>query len=283
MPITQIATFTPLSQGWTHQQVVSEAMVLTNTIDNEKIQLDNIRNHMNSSISYIAHLLNISHSPWYGIYMIGTLETTLHPTGLEWIDLSVVLNQTVPSQVWSQIKRLSVIATNPADPATTDWIGNGTKLDLSQLAQLQSRQNIQWRHSVAWSHHGSEIIVLVGQGITTAARTQSGSPYDMTDQTIGLWGWRKPMLDALTSPNVLTNNNYYGNVDLPDEHIELLIKMVQKKILEQLREQVPAQLDQEINQGLLTITQNLQAELQFEASEREKRKYGEQQRAPGAM
>ena len=71
MPVLSInngVAIQPLSRGWTHQQIVSEAMVLTNTIDNENIQLDNIRNHVNSGISYLAGLLNLAASPKYGFY-----------------------------------------------------------------------------------------------------------------------------------------------------------------------------------------------------------------------
>lgn len=50
MPITRINgqpgyVITPLSNNWTRQDVVSEAMVLTNTLDNENIALHSVRVH----------------------------------------------------------------------------------------------------------------------------------------------------------------------------------------------------------------------------------------------
>jgi len=67
MPINNMSLVTPLSMQWTYEQVVSEAMVLTNTMENVDIQLDNVRNHLNARLSYIANLLNSAERPWYGV------------------------------------------------------------------------------------------------------------------------------------------------------------------------------------------------------------------------
>jgi hypothetical protein len=55
MPVNKIPTITPLSRNWTHEQVASEVMVVTHTTDNEDIQLYNIRNHINLSLSDLAN------------------------------------------------------------------------------------------------------------------------------------------------------------------------------------------------------------------------------------
>jgi hypothetical protein len=62
--------------------------------------------------------------------------------------------------------------------------------------------------------------------------------------------------------------------------------MTQKKVLEQRRESgnpVDAQLYQEVTQNVQLLQQQLMSEIQFEAAEREKRKYGVPQRSPGAV
>lgn len=286
MPITAMSVVTPSSRYWTHEQVVSEAMVLTNTLDNENIQLDNVRNHINKNISYLSNLLNLAAAPFYGIWLTGRLEATLHQSGLESIDLSIAepASGAIPAQLVSDIKRLNVVSAN----GLTDWVGNCTKKDISELGELNSGRNVQYRHSILWSHHGSEIIVFVGNNISTAAVPLVNAPYDISSQNFNVWAYRKPILDNVaiaTSIGAQTagGGNYRGNVDLPDEYMELLIKMTQKNILEQIREQVPQALEQEINQGLANINQLINSELQFEAAEREKRKYGSQQRPPGAM
>lgn len=286
MPISAMSTVTPSSRYWTHEQVVSEAMVLTNTLDNENIQLDNVRNHINKNISYVSNLLNLAAAPFYGIWMTGQLETTLHPSGLEWIDLSVIepVSGAIPAQTVSDIKRLNVVSTG----AATDWVGNCTKKDISELSELNSLRNVQYRHSVLWSHHGSELIFFVGTGIATVANALTGTAYNMSAQNVNVWAYRKPILDNVAIASSVAaqtagGGNYRGNVDLPDEYMELLIKMTQKNILEQIREQVPQALEQEINQGLANINQMIGSELQFEAAERDKRKYGFPQRPPGAM
>lgn len=284
MPFTTMSTITPLSNYWTHQAIASEAMVLTNTIDNENIQLDNIRNHIKANISHLAKLLNLASSPWYGIWMSGTLENTLHNTGLEWINLSIGIppvNGFVPATQVMDIKRINV-GMSQGIPANTNWIGNCTKLDVSQLTQLQSYQNLQWRHSIAWAHHGSDLLFFVGSNIGTLNRP-AGTDYNISqNQQFIAIAYRRPILDDLLPPSNL-GSQYYVNIDLPDEYADLLIKMTVKRILEQLKEQVPQVLDAEINQGLANINGLITAELQFEQSEREKRKYGAQQKGPGGV
>lgn len=286
----------PLSSFWTHQTIASEAMVLTNTIDNENIQLDNIRHHINSNISYLTSLLNLATSPWYGIFFQCTLESTLHPSGLEFIALASgnLLSLDIASRLHS-IKRLNVV---PERNAPNDaFVGNCIKQDISQLTELMSQKNTQWRQSIAWSHHGNEILVFTGSGVVTSLFPARNTNRALTleDTHFVAWGFRNPILDNLVPegiPNFGSYNdpakglliqNYYSYVDLPDQYAMLLIKMTQKNILEQLREQVPQALEAEINQGLAQITQNIVTDLQFEASEREKKRYGAQQRPPGAM
>lgn len=283
MPSLRMSAVTSLSSVWTHEAVASEAMVLTNTIDNENIQLFNIRNHINSNIAYLSNLLNLASSPWYGIWLEATLEDVLHPSGLEYVDLSIPVPIVgfVPASGIYEIKRLNFTAQSP--PSNLDWVGNTTKLDIAQLTQLQSNQNIQWKFSIAWTHFGNELLLFVGNNIRTLNRTPLNTAFDIRNQKLVIWAYRKPVFDnllAVTDPN----NNYSsitGNnalVDLPDEYIDLLIKMTQKKILEQIREQIPAQLEQEINVGIQSISQNLANEIQFEAQERMKSKYGPQHR-----
>lgn len=286
---------TPLSNYWTHRQIVSEAMVLTNTIDNENIQLSNVRNHMNSGISYLANLLNIASMPHYGIWMNGTYETGLHPSGLEWVNLATALPAgpnvgAVPARIVTEIRRINWIS--PAAPILAGqlypWNGNLTKLDVGQLTQLNNTQNVQWQSSIAWTHHGNEVLLFIGRNISTVNRAVvpgvGAQAYTVasTFNVFTAWAYRKPMLDNLVDPDLTpANQNYATPVDLPDEYVDLLIKIVQKKIMEQLREQVPAQLEQEINAGVQAISQQLIGELQFEQADREKRKYGNQQKTMG--
>lgn len=280
MAVTNIPTITPLSRTWTHEMIASEVMVLTNTIDNEQVQLQNIRNHMNSQISYLVNLLNLSISPWYRITLTARLDNTAHASGLDWIDLDTALGGIIPSQLLLDVKRLSVSPT----PVATDWIGNCTKVDTSEITQLSSRQNVQWRFSICWQHTGREILVYCGDNIQSPAHTPASpatADYNVTTQNFVIWGTRKPVLDDLLAVSLSTT--YKANVDVPDQYIDLLIKMTQKKVIEQRRELIPTALEQEVNQGLVTLQQQLANELQFEAAEREKRKYGNPQRVPGTV
>lgn len=292
MPLTQMSgNVTNLSRYFTYQQICNEAMVLTNTLDNENIQLDNVRTHVNVNISYLAHLLNLANAPFYGIWMSGTLETSLHASGLEWINMQTALNGKAPSTMWAQIKRINVASNNVA----TDWIGNCTKKDISEMTELNGRRQIQYRQSICWTHNGADLLFLIGPQITTPNFTANPAVFNVTTQKFVVWGTRKPVLDNLVSDRVasgqqgadqtgaLQTQNYFSTIDLPDEYAELLIKMTIIKILQQMHEQIPTQLEQEVNAGLAMINTQITSEMQFEAAEREKRKYGNPQKAPGAM
>jgi len=283
MPVTKIPTITPLSRNWTHEQIASEVMVVTHTTDNEDIQLYNIRNHINLSLSDLANQLNLSTSPWYRISLTAMLEAAVHDSGLDWIDLDTPFSNQVPSQLLLDVKRLSTVSSG----VSTDWVNNCTKQDISEITALRSNQNVQWRYSVTWSHTGRELIIFVGNGILSRAN-MAVTPwqfYDITLQNFILWGTRKPLVDNLLAPGA-PNSNYRSNVDLPDQYVNLLVKMTQKKVLEQRRESgnpVDAQLYQEVTQNVQLLQQQLMSEIQFEAAEREKRKYGVPQRPPGAV
>ena len=282
MPVTNIPTITPLSRDWTHEEIVSEVMVLTNTIDNEQIQLYNIRNHLNSNLSYLAKLLNLSSSPWYRLALTARIESSNHPSGLDWINLvtPVVVGGTPPNLMLMDIHRISVPRKNYN---STGWVGNCTKLDIAELTQLKSFQNVQWRYSVAWTYIGQEVLLFVGDQIMSWANANPLlEVYSILGIDLVLWVTRKPILDDLLAPDD-PRSNYRQNVDLPDQYIDLLVKITQKKVLEQRREQIPTALEQEVNQGLASIQQMLANDLQFEAAEREKRKYGVAQRSPGAV
>lgn len=283
-------TITPLSNGWTHEAVVSEAMILTNTIDNESIQLHSVRVHLNMAISYIAELLRMNTTPFYGLYMEAVLETTPHPSGLEWINMGTQLGGVIPNQIISDIRRINSHNTNPflVPPpvnAIPPYDGNWTRWDLSMLTQQNNNHNVQHRFTVAWQHHGSEILLFIGNNIVTPQRAafytihEMPTPYSLkpTDAKIVIWTNRQPQLDDLRPLNdPLTN--YRGNIDIPDKYIKLLIQLVQKSILEQISAQVPANLDNEINQAVAQVQTMIQSDLQLEAAEREKRKYGNPQR-----
>lgn len=286
----------PLSSFWTHKAIASEAMVLTNTIDNESVQLENVRHHINAAIAHLANLLNLASSPWYGVWFEFTAESVLHPSGLEYTDLTGngITSADIASRLHS-VKRVNIIPESDADADA--FTGNCQRLDIAQLTQLLTSQNSQYRHTIAWAHHGDQILLFTGKGIETPLHPERSSYKAFTtDGThyVG-WGHRKPILDAMVPVSVeqtmpytdeyrgIIVQNYFGYIDLPDEYASLLIKMVQKNILEQLREQIPQQLEGEIVQGLQSISQNITNELQLEAAEREKRRYGAQQRSPGAM
>lgn len=279
MPITAINgqanyTVTPLSNSWTHQEVASEAMVLTNTIDNENIQLSNVRTHIKSAISYLANLLNMAASPFYGINMTAEIESTAHPSGLPFINLATPLGTVIPVGIINEVKRVNSTKISLSNNAA--YSGNFTGWDVSMLTQQNNFFNLQHRDTVAWTHHGNDLLLFAGSNIQTPiSPAGSECPYSLlpADVRIVLMCFRQPILDDMLPTNN-ANSIYFNNVDLPDRYIHLLLQMVQKMILQQINVTPPAQLEQDINQGLMQINSNLNQDLQFERAEREKLKYG---------
>ena len=288
MPIVNASAITALSKGWTHEQVVSEVMALCAIGDNENIQLDNMRWHLNAGLSYISNLLNLAERPWYGMWLSGTYEDSLHVSDLEYVNLATAIanvtingnaNQTiVPSQWIHSIKRMNFNSSN-----SNTWVGNATKWDISQLTQQSSYQNVQHRFTIAWTHHGPEVLIFHGNNIVSPNRAQTHDDYTVAtgNPFYVLWGYRKPILDDMLV--VGTSITYRALIDLPDEYIELLVKLIQQKVYTQRKERVPAQLEQEINQGVAQISQQISNEMQYESTERDKVRYGHPQTPPGAM
>lgn len=281
MPITSISNVTPLSRDWTHEDIFSHAMILTGQHDNEQIDLENVRRHINLSISHIAGLSNIANRPWYGTILSGTLEGTQHSSGLDYIDLSQPVGTIIPANYVSKIIRASFKASANPIPAT-DWVGNLKKWDISKLTNQLNELNNEHRHTVAWEHFGGELLVFTGKTVSSTANPKTTIDYNVSSQTIVLFAHRKPILDNMYAPNSTdANNNYRSKIDLPDDLCALMVKMVQQYILSQVREQVPAQLTSEINQGLAAITQIVAADYQYESAERNKAAYGQPQLPAG--
>lgn len=278
MSLNTLNNITPLSRTYTHQMLASEVMVLTNTNDNENIQLANVRNHINLAVSHVAELLNLASTPWYGIYMNGVLDNPAHASGLDWIDLSAT-NFTIggvsimASLLISEIKRISFGATQGISNA---WVGNCSRMDISQLLHQANQLNVQHNLSVFWNHHGTELLFFAGKQIQTPAHNVA-SAYTLIGTTCSIFAYRSPLLDDLTPP-LPTSTFVTNKVDIPDRYIRLVVLMAQKMVLEQLNMTAPEQLEAQIQQGVASITQGLQAEIQMERSERDKQRYGVPQR-----
>jgi hypothetical protein len=318
MPIINTSNLAPLGRAWTYEAIASEALVLTNQLDNENVQLYNVRAHINLAISNIVEMLNAANSPWYQIWLTALFEhndtNPMHSTGLHYIDLSDTsvlsvntdpyISKFNPSSDIDQILRMNISKNKAVWTAIKDnsftgisfWSGNLTKKDISELTELQTDKNVQYKQSICWTHSGSDILIFVGKDILTVPMLiNRGIDFDAEkgnyaytttldgeiDQAITIVATRHCALDDLLPPD--TSVTYRTRIDMPDKYVDLLVKKVQKLILTQLREQVPAQLEQEITQQQMGIMQQISAELQFEQSEREKRKYGNMQKIPGAM
>jgi len=69
-----------------------------------------------------------------------------------------------------------------------------------------------------------------------------------------------------------------NNIDLPDIYVDLLIKLTVQKVLQQNKEQVPAEIESAVNAGIQSINQMITFEMQHEAALKERRNLGKPQR-----
>ena len=89
MPIYDYLEPLSISHLYTYEETVGEVMTLTKITDNERVQLSNIRNHINIAITQVIELVGVSSIPKYGMYLKASIEPTLHHSGLHWINLEL--------------------------------------------------------------------------------------------------------------------------------------------------------------------------------------------------
>lgn len=284
MGVLTLPNIPTLGRTWTHRQAVSEAMVLTNTVDNERIQMSNVRAHLNVAISTVVEQLALHNDPFYGVIYKSGIEATYHDTGLHYIDLGIAIPTTtyIPIQNISKVERVS--AQDTAGTYTDAFIGNFSKKDISEIVQLENNLNVQHRDSVYWCHYGNIILLFIGFNINTSLRNNNDLAYRLPDDQLTIFAMRQPTLDDLKpiAPDInnvdpVRHSQTFDNViDLPDRYVKLAIALTQKFILEQLEKTIPQQLEQELGQSFMKANNDVQNELQIERARRQKEEYGEQ-------
>lgn len=299
MPVAAIPAIVPLSSYWTPQLVISQVAVLVNELDNERIQNANLRTHCNMAISHIAELLNMVQEPWYEVIWEITRESSNHFNGCQWVNLQTPVTPTaasgtlgdrvpqvpitpttltagnlIPSNLLRRVNRISAAKSTAQAAVSGVWVGNLRKLSMNELVEQQTKQfNSQYRQSMCWAQSGNGIFLLEGAKIDPSG-TAAGSAYDYTSPgKLALYGQRKPMLDNMAGEDV-AGSGFRQLIDLPDQHMRLLILMVQKNALEQLSKQVPPDLDGQVAELTKQITQNLVGETQYAQAERIKASQG---------
>lgn len=284
MGVLVLPNIPTLGRTWTHREAVSEAMVLTNTVDNERIQTSNVRAHLNIAISTVVEQLKLNSDPFYGVIYKCEIENAYHDTGLHYIDLSIAIPGTIhiPIQNITKIERVSV--QDKAGNYDDAYVGNFSQKDISEVVHLENNLNVQHRDSVYWCQYGKDILLFIGYNINTALRNDSTLAYNLPNNQITVFALRQPTLDDLlpiaTGTNdPLRHSQTFDNViDLPDRYVKLAIALTQKFILEQLEKTIPQQLEQEVGQLFMKANTDVQNELNIERARRQKEEYGEQNR-----
>lgn len=311
MPVTNLPSLVPLSSSWLLRDLCSHVRNLVNELDNARIQNSTIRANVRSAISHVADLLSTAKYPEYGITWGLTLECSTLPvppnrlaqalrdpkTGFYWCNLRTLVTPIAPVTNQGEIGYAQPNNMNPginagvipinllskiqSIQANRNWVtqtimthnvwkGHVTELHIDELAALYNNYNTQYRQSICYSLHGSELYFFFGD---TIGVFQNGENIYELPQTFTLFGYRKPILDNLL-PEDDPASSWNALVDIPDEHIRLVQLVAQKMCLEQLNKMVPESLDSNVNQLTQALTQQLQADMQIDAAERQKVRKG---------
>lgn len=265
MPVTSMPVTSTLSVIWTHQRLVSELRVITNELDNERVQDANIRNHVNVCLSNIAELLNLAKDPFYGVTWNATpdgntpmpninlnTKVSLLVNGSGWTTLNPSVSTFAPYALLWEVNRLGF--TNAAGK-----LANAQRLSLEEIMHLNTGDNMQYQEAVAWHLHGGYLYLYVGGNITAPSAYY-------------IFGFRNPILDDLQPP--ASSTTWTQAIDLPDRYARLLLLMGQKMVLEQVNKQVDPSIDAAINQTTQQITSSIVAETQYAEAMRQKKEYG---------
>lgn len=259
MPVTSIPTITPLSSAWTYQFFISEVRVLTNELDNERVQDSNIINHVNVCIGNIAELLNLAAEPWYGVLWPATHSAADTSCPVPFIDLATAVSSQVPNQMLWKIRRLTI---SNASPVLVDNCKYSSLEEILTLAKRRGTTDVsngQYSDTVCWHHNGNLIYLYIPTAVST---TYTSLKYHIN-------AYRQPVL---IDPTVTAN--WANKIDLPDRFVRLCLLMVQKMVLEQIGKQMDPQADAQMQAMTNQITQNIVAETQFAQQQRGKQEYG---------
>lgn len=262
-----------LSVIWTPQRLISEVRVLTNELDNERVQDLNIRNHINVCVSNIAEMLNMVKNPYYGISWEATLDyngSGNPPAGeppLPHIKLDTLMQLQIAGQTWTtdnpsntQFAPYSLLwEINRVGYTASGKLHNCQRLSQEEVMHLNAGHNLQSVQTICWNHHGDRLYFYIGSQLSVPTQ-------------FWIFGFRNPVFDDLKPES--TSTTYTAPIDLPDRHIRLLLLMTQKMVLEQVNKQVDPNLDASIQQMTNQIMASIVQETQFAEAQRTKQEYG---------
>lgn len=251
MPVTLVPAIVPLST-WTHQRVASEIRTTFSELDNERVWDLTLRHHINRALSQIVELLQVSNDPFYGEVWDCVLDTD--PTTRTGLAYTISLNAYI-RRLW-RVRELYL-----------QWYGNCAHVTVQKMAGLTTDLNTEWFKSVAWVQQGNQILVHVGKLLVPPSPDFDGgvalpNEYPITTSSLfKLFVYRNPEQDDYTDGA----GGWAKYVDLPDRHINLLLMLSSKMMLEQLGKQVPVDVETTIQQLMQGVNNAPVQEQQFKA------------------
>jgi hypothetical protein len=251
MAVILVPPIVPLSQHWTHERVVSEVRTTFNELDNERVWDLTLRHHVNRALSQLVELLNISNDPFYGEVWDCNLDTD--PATRTGLPYTISLAQYI-GRLW-KIRELYL-----------QWYGNCAHVTVQKIAGLTTDLNTQWFKSVAWVQQGNQLLVHVGKLLVPPSQEfdsgiASPQEYPVTATSLfKLYVYRNPQLDDYSNS---PTTGFQKFVDLPDRHVNLLVMLAGKMLLEQLGKQVPVEVEATIQQLSGGINNAVPQEQQF--------------------
>jgi len=272
MPII-VPARSPLSNTWTHRMLVSEALIVTGNTSGEKIQIANVRQHINVGLAHIAETLSVENQPWFGEVWTGTFE------GLKKKNLFTLNLGPAGTQI-DRIKKISLSTPTPYSSPNGEvaWTGNCTKRDISVVTSLARGKNTQYSQSVVYAQFGNELFFAIGQDIVNPIDVSIGN-YIINEANIDLWVYRKPILDDIQSET----NYETAFIDMPDRYIPELLAYTERMILKQTHKVAGHIHANEVEKLTNSVREKLQQEVSLRDRERQIDKLSEPASSVGAQ
>jgi hypothetical protein len=252
MAVISVPPIVPLSTYWSHKRIASEIRMTLNELDNERLWDLTLRHHINRALAQIVELLSISNDPFYGEVWDCVLDAD--PTIRTGLPYTITLG-TYIGRLW-RIRELYL-----------QWYGNCAEVSIQKMAGLTTDLNTQWFKSVAYVQQGNQLLVHVGkQLVSPSPDFDSGvalpAEYPVTSSSLfKLYVYRNPEQDDYsTNPST----GFDKLIDLPDRHINVLVNLCNKMVLEQLGKQVPVDVEAAIQQLLQGVNNAPTADAAFQ-------------------
>lgn len=180
---------------------------------------------------------------------------------------------------WSKILRIQSVQS-----LYYKKIGPGIKRTATEINSLAYSANMVYDREIAWDYSDGIITMYAGREVHATVDPVIPDPVPVNwrpynDELYTIVARRRPVLDDLLTPlnNDATQNpelysqTYYKPIDLPDEHLSILLLDMKKRLFEYYGQPFPADMEGKLQMAIRNIVEGDTTNTQKELEERQVR------------